>query len=51
MGFLAQWFWHLLAFMGGSGVAWVITVLTIHRTGQAQALADLPAGSRVVGPR
>ncbi len=51
MGFLAQWLWHLLAFLAGSGVAWVITVLIIHRTSRAEALADLPAGSREIGAR
>ena len=51
MGFLAQWLWYLLAFLVGSGIAWVITVLTVHRTGMEQAIADLPAGSRAVGPR
>jgi len=45
MGFLAQWLWFLLAFLVGSGVAWVITVLTIRRTSQDHALADLPAGA------
>lgn len=45
MGFLAQWLWFLLAFLVGSGVAWVITVLTIRRTGQDHALTDLPAGA------
>lgn len=51
MGFLAQWLWYLLAFLAGSGVAWVIAVLTIRRTSQDQALADLPAGSREIGAR
>ena len=51
MGFLAQWFWYLLAFLAGSGVGWVITVLTIRRTSLAQAIADLPAGSREIGAR
>lgn len=51
MGFLTQWLWYLLAFLVGSGIAWVITVLTVHRTGREQAIADLPAGSREVGPR
>jgi uncharacterized membrane protein ArfB len=41
--------WYLLAFLVGSGVAWVITVLTIHRTSSEQAIADLPAGSREIG--
>lgn len=29
MSFVAQWLWYLLAFLVGSAVAWVITVLTI----------------------
>lgn len=51
MGFVTQWLWYLLAFLAGSAVAWVITVLTIHRTSRAAAIADLPAGSREIGRR
>lgn len=51
MTFVAQWFWYLLAFLAGSGVAWVITVLTIHRTSEDEAMADFPAGSRELGVR
>ena len=49
MGFVTQWLWYLLAFLAGSAVAWVVTVLTIHRTSAEQAIADLPAGSREIG--
>lgn len=51
MGFVAQWLWYLLAFLAGSAVAWVIAVLTVHRTSREQAVADLPAGSREIGAR
>lgn len=49
MGFLAQWLWYLLAFLIGSAVAWLVTVLTVRRTSKEQAVADLPAGSREIG--
>jgi uncharacterized membrane protein ArfB len=49
MGFLTQWLWYLVAFLAGSAVAYVITVLTVHRTSAEQAIADLPAGSREIG--
>jgi uncharacterized membrane protein ArfB len=42
MGFVIQWLWYLLAFVVGSLVAWLITVLTIKRTSEEEALADLP---------
>jgi uncharacterized membrane protein ArfB len=50
MGFVAEWLWYLLAFLVGSAVAWVIAVLTVHRTSEAEAIADLP-GSREIGAR
>ena len=50
MSFVAQWLWYLLAFLVGSAVAWVITVLTIPRTIREEAIADLP-GSREIGAR
>jgi uncharacterized membrane protein ArfB len=50
MGFVAQWLWYLLAFLVGSAVAWVISVLTVHRTSREEAIADLP-GSREIGAR
>jgi len=51
MAFVAQWLWYLLAFVVGSAVAWVITLVTIPRTSRAEAIADLPAGSREIGAR
>ena len=50
MGFVAQWLWYLLAFLVGSAVAWVISVLTVPRTSREEAIADLP-GSRESGAR
>lgn len=50
MDFVIQWLWYLLAFVVGSGVAWVITVLSIRRTSKEQAVADMP-GSREIGAR
>jgi uncharacterized membrane protein ArfB len=50
MGFITQWLWYLLAFLIGSAVAWVISVLTVPRTSREEAIADLP-GSREIGKR
>lgn len=50
MGFFWQWLWYLAAFLAGSAVAWVIAVLTVRRTSEAEAIADLP-GSREIGAR
>jgi uncharacterized membrane protein ArfB len=50
MGFLLQWLWYLAAFLVGSAVAWAIAVMTVHRTSEAEAIADLP-GSREIGAR
>jgi uncharacterized membrane protein ArfB len=50
MGFVIQWLWCLLAFVVGSLVAWLITVVTIRRTSEEEALADL-SNSREVGAR
>ncbi len=50
MAFLAQWLWYLLAFVVGSAVAWIITVVSIKRTTEEEAIADLP-GSREIGVR
>ena len=50
MGFVTQWLWYLLAFVVGSAVAWVITVLTVQRTSMEEAIAELP-GSREIGAR
>ena len=50
MAFVAQWLWYLLAFVVGSAVAWMITVVTVSRTSEEEAFADLP-GSREIGAR
>jgi uncharacterized membrane protein ArfB len=50
MAFVYQWLWYLLAFVVGSVVAWMITVISIHRTSKGEALAALP-GSREIGAR
>lgn len=50
MGFVIQWLWCLLAFAVGSAVAWLITVVTIRRTSEEQALAEMP-GARENGAR
>lgn len=42
MDFIIQWLWYLLAFVVGSAIAWGATVLTIKRTGEDEAFADLP---------
>jgi uncharacterized membrane protein ArfB len=48
MDFVIQWLWYLLAFLVGSLVAWLIAVVTIPRTSEEEAFADLP-GSRPRG--
>jgi uncharacterized membrane protein ArfB len=48
MDFVIQWLWYLVAFLVGSLVAWLIAVLTVKRTSEEQALADLP-GARELG--
>lgn len=50
MDFVIQWLWYLLAFVVGSMVAWVITMISIRRTSKEEALADMP-GSREMGAR
>ena len=50
MDFIIQWLWYLVAFVVGSLVAWLITVLTIKRTSEEEALADLP-GARELGAK
>jgi uncharacterized membrane protein ArfB len=37
MDFVIQWLWYLLAFLAGSGVAWVIATVLIKRTRQQVA--------------
>jgi uncharacterized membrane protein ArfB len=48
MDFVIQWLWYLVAFLVGSLVAWLIAVLTVKRTSEEEALADLP-GARELG--
>jgi uncharacterized membrane protein ArfB len=48
MGFFIQWVWYLLAFLVGSLVAWLGAAVTIKRTSEEEAIADLP-GSREIG--
>lgn len=48
VAFLIQWFWYLVAFVAGAGAAWLVAVLTVKRTSEAEAFADLP-GSRAIG--
>lgn len=50
MEFVTQWLWYLLAFVSGSVVAWVITILFVRRTSEEEVAADLP-GSREIGAR
>lgn len=50
MVFFVQWVWYLLAFLVGSLVAWGIAVVTLKRTSEEEAFADLP-GSREIGAR
>ena len=48
MDFVIQWLWYLAAFVAGSAVAWLITIVSIRRTSEEQVLADMP-GSREIG--
>lgn len=48
MDFVIQWLWYLLAFVVGSAVAVLITIVSISRTNEEQALAEMP-GSREIG--
>jgi uncharacterized membrane protein ArfB len=50
MDFVIQWLWCLVAFVVGSAVAWLITMVSVSRTREEQALADMP-GSREIGAR
>lgn len=50
MDFVTQWLWCLLAFVAGSIVAWVVSVISVRRTSRAEAIADMP-GSREIGAR
>lgn len=48
MEFVTQWLWYLLAFVSGSVVAWVVTILSVRRTSEEEVLDDL-TGSREIG--
>jgi uncharacterized membrane protein ArfB len=50
MTFVVHWLLYMLAFFVGSVVAWIIASVTISRTSEEQAIADLP-GSRQIGAR
>ncbi|WP_175616140.1 hypothetical protein [Mycobacterium sp. GA-1841] len=50
MDFVIQWLWYLLAFVAGSLVAWLMSVVTVKPTSAEQAFAELP-GSRDIGTR
>lgn len=50
MDFVIEWLWYLLAFVVGSALTWGITVLTVKRTSDDEALADMP-GSREIGDK
>lgn len=50
MAFIGQWLWYLAAFAVGSLVAYIITVVSVSRTSEEEAIADLP-GSREIGAR
>ncbi len=50
MAFVVHWLLYLAAFFAGSVVAWLIASVTIRRTSEEQAIADLP-GSRQIGVR
>ncbi|AEF34820.1 MULTISPECIES: hypothetical protein [Mycobacteriaceae] len=48
MDFVMQWLWYLLAFVVGSAIAWLLTIVSIRRTSREDAIAALP-GSREMG--
>jgi uncharacterized membrane protein ArfB len=50
MDFFIQWVWYVVAFLVGSLLAWGLAVLTVKRTSEEEAFADLP-GSREIGGR
>ncbi|MDV3129811.1 hypothetical protein M1247_33240 [Mycobacterium sp. 21AC1] len=50
MDFVMQWLWYLLAFVVGSLVAWLVSVVGVKRTSEDEALAEMP-GSREIGAR
>ncbi|BBX23853.1 putative membrane protein ArfB [Mycolicibacter terrae] len=48
MDFVVQWLWYLLAFVAGSAVAWLLTIVSIRRTSRQDAIAAMP-DSREMG--
>jgi len=48
MDFVIHWLWYLLAFVAGSAIAWLLTVVSIRRISREDAIAALP-GSREIG--
>jgi uncharacterized membrane protein ArfB len=50
MEFVTQWLSYLAAFLAGSVVAWVITILAVRRSSEDEVIADLP-GAREIGTR
>jgi uncharacterized membrane protein ArfB len=48
MDFFIQWVWYLLAFLVGSLVAWLLAAVSLKRTSEEEALAEMP-GSREPG--
>ncbi|MEZ0383826.1 MULTISPECIES: channel accessory protein ArfB [Mycobacteriaceae] len=48
MDFVMQWLWYLLAFVVGSAIAWLLTIVSIRRTSREDAIAALP-GSPEMG--
>lgn len=50
MDFIIQWLWYLLAFVVGSLVAWLGSVLTIKRSSEEEALAELPDSREIGAP-
>ncbi|WP_165604316.1 MULTISPECIES: hypothetical protein [Mycolicibacter] len=50
MDFVIHWLWYLLAFVAGSAIAWLLTVVSIRRTNREDAIADLP-GAAELGTR
>ena len=51
MDFVIQWFWYLLAFVVGSLVAWLVSVLAIKATSEEEALRDLSDSREIGAPR
>jgi uncharacterized membrane protein ArfB len=48
MDFVIHWLWYLLAFLVGSAIAWLLTIVSIRRTREEEAIAALP-DSREIG--